>query len=152
MFTRRRAIAAAADMVVDTRCAEDGALPAASWRKMALAAIEAGSTLQPRKGVSHAWIKGYIAAVWYASNGEVCAGAGLDDVTPFPVGQAAVDDPASVKPFAAKGPNWRDGNFGYLEKEFDATKKLTKAIKAELKAGRVLEVKKGSVYKIAKPK
>ena len=130
---------------------QTNALPYSSWRKMTLAAIASGTNLQPKYGVSIPWIKGYIAAVWYCQNGESIAAGGYDnDIEQFCVGKDAVDNPHKVKPWQVSKPYcWRDSHFDEIEEKFNASKKLRQAIKAELKAGRIIQVKKGSMYKLA---
>jgi len=128
---------------------------------MALAAIKAGTKLRGKRGVGRAWIKGCIAAAFFATH--PCA---MDDEEDFftysaeglVTGQDALDFPHYVHPWVASTCEWRDVWFtqiyGTMSKELrnaraegNASRQLASAIRAEVKAGRVQRVGKGDVYR-----
>ena len=137
------------------------ALPRTSWRRMALAAIKAGTKLRGKRGVGRAWIKGCIAAAFFATH--PCA---MDDEEDFftysaeglVTGQDALDFPHYVHPWVASTCEWRDVWFTQIYRtmpkelrntraEGNASRQLASAIRAEVKAGRVQRVGKGDVYR-----
>ena len=137
------------------------ALPRTSWRRMALAAIRAGTNLRGKRGVGWAWIKGCIAAAFFATHPSA-----MDDEEDFFVysteglvtGQDALDFPQHVRPWVASTSAWRDVKFTQIyttmppalrkaRAEGNANRQLALAIRAEVKVGRVERAGKGDVYR-----
>lgn len=118
---------------------------------MTIAAVLAGTKLEPEAGTTLGWIKGYIAAVWFGTTAERAA-AGIAPWEPadecggsptsetiaasVPLGEKALRDPDTIRPWNTGGVF--KGKFETAIGHRGADAKLAQALAAAVADGDIL--------------